>query len=60
MNKGTLWTIVGVILAVVIASFIVNTLFSIIAFLVRVIIVGVVAILVFLALRGVFARSSKE
>jgi len=60
MNKGTLWTIVGVILAIVIAWFIVNTLFSIIAFLVRVIIVGVVAILVFLALRGVFARSSKE
>ena len=59
MNKPTLWTIVGVIVAIAIAWFLVNALLSVIAFLVRILIVGVVAVLVYFALRGVFARGSR-
>lgn len=56
MRKSTLWTILGVIAAVVIAWFLVNILFSLIAFAFRVLAVAVVAIIVFFILRAVFAR----
>ncbi len=53
----TLVTILGVVAAVVIAWFLVDALFSFVYLVVRLIIVAVVAVLVFFALRGVFARS---
>ena len=53
-----LGTILGVILAIVIAWWLVNTLFGVIYFLVKVIIVLFVAGLVFFALRGLLNRSS--
>ncbi|MCJ1707773.1 hypothetical protein [Microbacterium sp. VKM Ac-2923] len=56
MRKSTLWTIVGVVVAVIIAWAIVNVLFSLIAFAFRVLAVAVVALIVFLVLRAVFAR----
>ena len=53
-----LGTILGVILAIVIAWWLVNTLFGVIYFLVKVIIVLFVAGLVFFALRGLLGRRS--
>ena len=56
MTKN-LWTILGVILAVVIAWWIVSALFSVLAFIFKLAIVAVVAVVVYLVLRGVFSRS---
>ena len=57
MTKNGLWTIVGVVVAVVIAWWIVSALFSILWFIARLGIVAIVAVLVFFALRAVFSRS---
>ena len=54
MNKNSLWTIIGVVLAVVIAWWIVSALFSILWFIAKLAIVAVVAVVVFLVLRGMF------
>ena len=56
MTKN-IWTILGVILAVVIAWWIVSALFSVLWFIAKLAIVLVVAGGVFLVLRGVFGRS---
>lgn len=56
MTKN-IWTILGVILAVVIAWWIVSALFSVLAFFFKLAIVAVVAVVVFLVLRGIFSRS---
>ncbi|WP_017204705.1 hypothetical protein [Microbacterium algeriense] len=56
MTKN-IWTILGVILAVVIAWWIVSALFSVLAFVFKLAIVAVVAVVVFLVLRGIFCRS---
>ena len=53
MNKSTLWTIVGVVVAVIIAWALVNVLFSLLWFVVKLAVVAVVAVGVFLVLRGV-------
>ncbi|MCR2810860.1 MULTISPECIES: hypothetical protein [unclassified Microbacterium] len=59
MNKGTVWTIVGVIAAIVIAWFLVNVLFSVVAFFIKLVVVAVVAVIVFFVLRAVFARDDR-
>ncbi len=56
MRKSTLWTILGVVVAVIIAWVLVNILFSLIAFAFRLLAVTVVAVIVFFVLRAVFAR----
>jgi hypothetical protein len=56
VNKGTVWTIVGVIAAILIAWFLVNVLFSVVAFIVKLLVVAVVAVIVFFVLRMLFAR----
>ncbi len=56
MTKN-IWTILGVILAVVIAWWIVSALFSVLWFIGKLAVVAVVAVVVFLVLRGIFARS---
>lgn len=57
MSKSTVWTIVGVIAAIVIAWFLVNILFSVLAFVFKLIAVAVVALIVFVILRMLFSRS---
>lgn len=54
MTKNRLWTIVGVVLAVVIAWWIVSALFSILWFIAKLAIVAVVAVVVYLVIRGMF------
>ena len=56
MNTGTVWTIVGVIAAILIAWFLVNVLFSVVGFIVKLLVVAVVAVIVFFVLRMIFAR----
>ncbi|GGM34403.1 hypothetical protein [Microbacterium saperdae] len=57
MTKNSLWTVVGVILAVVIAWWLVSALFSVLWFIAKLAIVLVVAAGVFFFLRSVFSRS---
>ena len=56
MNKSTVWTILGVIAAVVIAWILVDVVFSLLWFIGKIVIVGVVAVIVFLVLRSIFSR----
>ncbi|MDW4571848.1 hypothetical protein R8Z57_03550 [Microbacterium sp. M3] len=56
MKKGTLWTILGVIAAIVIAWFLVEVLFSLLWFIGKLVIVAIVAVIVFVVLRSLFAR----
>lgn len=58
MTKNSLWTVVGVILAVVIAWWIVSALFSILWFIAKLAIVLVVAAVVFFVLRSLFASKA--
>ena len=58
MRGGTIWTILGVVVAIVIAWFLVNALLSLIWFIAKLAIVLVVAVIVFFALRAVFSRPS--
>ncbi|MBB2975957.1 uncharacterized protein YacL [Microbacterium endophyticum] len=60
MNKGTVWTIVGVIAAIAIAWLLVNILFSVLAIIFKLLVVAVVAVIVFFFLRAAFARGDSR
>jgi hypothetical protein len=53
----TVWTVIGVVAAVIIAWFLVDVLFSVLWFVVKLAIVAVVAIIVFFVLRSLVGRS---
>ena len=55
MNKSTVWTVLGVIAAIVIAWILVDVMFSVLLFIGKVVIVGIFAVIVFLVLRRIFA-----
>lgn len=57
MSKNTLWTVLAVIASIVIGWFLVNLLFSVVAFVFKLVIVAAVALVVFLVLRSAFSRS---
>ncbi|MCT1479293.1 hypothetical protein [Microbacterium sp. p3-SID336] len=57
MTKN-IWTVLGVILAIVIAWWIVSALFSVLWFIAKLAIVAVVAVVVFLVLRNLFSRDA--
>ena len=57
MNKSTIWSILGVIVAIVVAWFLVNVLFSVIAFAFKLLIVAIVAVVVYFAIRALFTRN---
>ncbi len=60
MNKSTVWTVVGVIAAIAIAWILVDVLFTLLWFIGKLVIVGVVAGVVFLVLRAIFSRRDDE
>jgi hypothetical protein len=60
VNKSTVWTVVGVIAAIAIAWFLVNILFSLLWFIGKIIIVGIVAVIVFVVLRALFSRGDDD
>jgi len=55
----TAWTVLGVIAAVIIAWFLVDVVFSVLWFIVKLVIVALVAVIVFVALRA-FVRPRSE
>ena len=54
MKTGSIWTILGVIVAVVIAWFLIELLFSVMWLIAKLAAVALVAVLVFFALRALF------
>ena len=56
----TVWTIIGVIVAVVIAWFLVDVVFSVLWFIVKLVIVAVDALVVYSLLRSVVGRSRDQ
>ncbi|MFE6734631.1 hypothetical protein ACFVAE_11380 [Microbacterium sp. NPDC057659] len=59
MNKTSIWTVLGVIAAVVIAWWIVSALFSVVWFIVKLAMVAVVAVLVYAVIR-MLTRSRED
>jgi hypothetical protein len=57
-TRNLIVTVIGVIVAIAIAWFLVDVVFHLIYFVVKLIVVAVAAVLVFFALRGLFARRS--
>jgi len=57
MNKSTIWTVLGVIAAVVIAWWVVSALFSLLWFIAKLGLVAVVAVVVYACLRALTARA---
>ena len=55
-TRNLIVTVLGVVVAIAIAWFLVDVVFHLIYFVVKLIVVAVVAVLVFFALRGIFAR----
>lgn len=56
MTKSTVWTVLGVIVAVVIAWWVVSALFSVLWFIVKLAVVAVVAVAVYAGLRALLSR----
>ena len=54
----TFWTVIGVIVAVIIAWFLVDALFSLLWFVGKLVIVAVVAVVVFIVMRRTLSRRS--
>ncbi|MEV7632719.1 hypothetical protein AB0N64_09945 [Microbacterium sp. NPDC089318] len=57
MTKSTIWTIVAVAVSVLIAFWIVNTLFSLLWFIVKLVVVAIVAVIVYGVIRAFIAKS---
>ena len=61
MNKGAIWTVLGVLLAIVIAWVLVDVVFSVLWFIAKAVIVLIVAAVVFFVLRNLFfSRSDSD
>lgn len=60
MVSRTVWTVLGIIAAVLIAWFLVDLLFSVVWFVFRLAIVAVVAVIVFFVLRSMVSRRSTD
>lgn len=60
MTKSTIWTVVAVAAAVIIAFWIVNTLFSLLWFIVKLVVVAIVAVIVYGVIRAFIAKSRND
>ena len=56
----TVWTVIGVIVAVVIAWFLVDVLFSLLWFIGKLVIVAVVAVIVFFVIRALVRPADEQ
>jgi len=56
MKKGTIWTILGVVIAVVIAWIVVDIALKAVFLIGKLLLVAVVALIVFFVLRSLFSR----
>jgi len=59
VNKNSVWTIVGVVIAVIVAWTLVSVLFNLLWFIAKLAIVAVIAVLVFLLLRSAFSKQDQ-
>jgi len=59
VNKSSLWTWIGVIVAVVIAWFVIDVLFHLMWIVAKLVAVGVVAVIVYLVLHLLFSRGEE-
>ncbi|MDQ0614712.1 uncharacterized protein YacL [Microbacterium sp. W4I4] len=59
MTKSTVWTVLGVIVAVVIAWWVVSALFSLLWFIAKLALVAVVAVAVYAGLRSLLSRQDR-
>lgn len=57
MTRSSLWTVVGVVVAVLIAWFLVDVIFKLAWLIAKLGLVAVVAVVVFLVIRMLFRRS---
>lgn len=55
MTKNTIWTVLAVIAAIVIAWWVVNALFSLLWLFAKLAVVAVVAVLVYFGIRALFS-----
>lgn len=60
MNWGTIWTVIGAIVAVVVAWFVVDLALSMMWFMFRVGAVLIVGVIIFFVLRHMFTRRERE
>lgn len=60
MNKSTVWTVLGVIAAIVIAWILVDLVFSLLWFIGKLVIVVIVAAVVYFVLRSLFSDRSNS
>jgi len=56
MTKNTVWTVVGVVVAIVIAWWVVSALFSLLWFIAKLAVVAVVAVAVYAGIRALVGR----
>lgn len=56
MKTGSIWTILGVVVAVVIAWWLIEALFRLMFWMAKLGAVAVVAVIVFFVLRAIFSR----
>lgn len=56
MKKGMIWTVLGVIVAIVIAWIAVDVVLKLVFFAAKLVVVAIVALIVFFVLRSFFAR----
>ncbi|QTX03851.1 hypothetical protein [Agromyces archimandritae] len=59
MNR-TAWTVIGAIVAVVIAWFLVGVLIELLGFLAKLVLVAAIAVAVFFGLRAIFTRTKSR
>lgn len=59
MTKSNVWTVLGVIVAVVIAWWVVTALFSLLWFIAKLAVVAVVAVAVYAGLRSLLSRQDR-
>ncbi|GGH49955.1 hypothetical protein [Microbacterium album] len=59
MKNSSIWTVLGVIAAVMIAWFVIEALFRLMFWVAKLGAVAVVAVIVFFALRALFKRSDR-
>jgi hypothetical protein len=60
MNKVLIYTLLGVVAAIVISWFLIDTLFGVVTFFVKIVIVSVIALVAYFALRRAFTWGARK
>ncbi|WP_203137370.1 hypothetical protein [Microbacterium sp. JZ31] len=60
MKSPSIWTVIGVVAAVIIAWFVIDAVFSLMWFVAKLVAVAVVAVIVFFVLRSLFRNRTGD